>query len=133
MNDVRERLFAAQDTEFRDFSVKLIPGCENMIGVRTPVMKAIAKEIAAGDWRATLKDMPTDYQEERIVRGFVICYAKMDLDERMDYIESQVALMDNWAVCDSFFFRPKVSRFATSRTSCHNEKKQARQDLPNLL
>ena len=109
VNDIRERLFAAQDTEFRDFSVKLIPGCENMIGVRTPVMKAIAKDIAAGDWRGTLKSMSTDYQEERIVRGFVICYAKMGLDERMGYVESQVALMDNWAVCDSFFFRPKAS------------------------
>ena len=109
MFDVRARLMESRDEEFRDFSVKLIPGCSNMIGVRTPVMKEIAKEISKGDWRSVLKDMPTDYQEERIVRGFVICYARMDLGERLWYIESQIPLIDNWAVCDSFFFRPKAS------------------------
>ena len=66
-----------------------------MIGVRTPVLKGIAKEIARGDWRKELSEMRTDYQEERLVRGFVISFAKMDLEERMGYIESQVALMDN--------------------------------------
>ncbi len=107
MNDLRERLFAARDEDFRDFSVKLIPGCTNMIGVRTPVMKEMAKEIAGGDWRSFLEDAPADYQEERIIRGFVICYARMDIDERMRWIGTQVPLMDNWAVCDSFFFRPR--------------------------
>ena len=118
--DIRSRLMGACDPGYRDFSKKLIPGCDDIIGVRTPFLKELAKEIAKGDWRSVLKDMPTDYHEERIVRGFVICYAKMDLAERMRYIESQVALMDNWAVCDSFFFRPKKSesdeyyRFAKS-------------------
>ena len=109
MTDIRERLFQNQDIEFRDFSMKLTPGCDNMIGVRSPVVKDIAKEISKGDWRRTLSEMQTDYQEERLVRGFVISYAKMDLDERMRYIESQVRLMDNWAVCDCFFYRPKKS------------------------
>ena len=107
--DIRSRLLAERDPGYRDFSMKLIPGCENMIGVRTPFLKQLSKEIAKGDWRSILRSMPTDYQEERLVRGFVICYAKMDLDERMRWIESQVALMDNWAVCDGFFFRPKAS------------------------
>lgn len=107
--DVRSRLMAERDPDFREFSIKLIPGCENMIGVRTPFMKELAKEISKGDWRSVLRDMATDYQEERLVRGFVISYAKMDIDERMRYTESQVALMDNWAVCDGFFFRPKTS------------------------
>ncbi len=107
MDDLRERLFAARDEDFRDFSVKLIPGCGNMIGVRTPVMREMAKEIAGGDWRTFLEETPADYHEERIVRGFVICYAKMDLDERMHWIGTQVPLMDDWAVCDSFFFKPK--------------------------
>jgi 3-methyladenine DNA glycosylase AlkD len=111
VNDLRERLFALQDIGYRDFSMKLTPGCTDMIGVRTPVMKAIAKEIASGDWRTYLGDMAADYQEERVVRGFVICYAKMDLDERMRWTESQVALMDNWAVCDSFFFRPNRKEY----------------------
>lgn len=107
--DIRSKLMDACDPGYRDFSMKLIPGCDDIIGVRTPFLKVLAREIAKGDWRSVLKDMRTDYHEERIVRGFIICYAKMDLAERMRYIESQVALMDNWAVCDCFFFRPKKS------------------------
>ena len=107
--DIRTRLLDASDQGYREFSMKLIPGCNDIIGVRTPFLKELAKEIAKGDWRSVLKDMRTDYHEERLVRGFVICYAKMDLAERMRYTESQVALMDNWAVCDGFFFRPKRS------------------------
>lgn len=123
MNDIRKRLLASRDEAFRDFSVKLIPGCDNMIGVRTPVMRSLAKEVSKGDWRDVIDSMPTDYQEERIVRGFIICYAKMDLEERLRWIRTQVPLMDNWAVCDSFFYRPKASereeyyRFARSYIS----------------
>ena len=107
--DVRARLLEASEPEFREFSMKLTPGCNSMLGVRSPFLKDLAKEIAKGDWRSVLKDMRTDYHEERLLRGFVICYAKMDLEERMEYTESQVALMDNWAVCDCFFYRPKRS------------------------
>lgn len=107
MFDLRSRLFAEKDEKYREFSMKLIPGCENMIGVRTPVLRAIAKEICRGDWRSVLKEIGTEYQEEKVVRGLVISSAKMDLDERMDLIREFVPLIDNWAVCDLFDFRPR--------------------------
>ncbi len=130
MTDLRERLFRNQDVGYRDFSMKLIPGCGNMIGVRTPVLKGIAREIAKGDWRKELSEMRTDYQEERLVRGFVIGFARMDLKERMGYIESQVALMDNWAVCDGFPYRPKASEsdayYEFAKSFIHRKKEYER-------
>ena len=46
-DEIRKDLFSLQDIKYRDFQVKLIPGCEieKMIGVRTPDIKALAKKV----------------------------------------------------------------------------------------
>ena len=43
---ITEKLFEVQDTEYREFQAKLVPNIskDSMIGVRTPQMRAIAKE-----------------------------------------------------------------------------------------
>ena len=45
---VRERLFAMQDLKYRDFQCKLMPTVdpERVIGVRTPDIRKLAKELA---------------------------------------------------------------------------------------
>lgn len=106
MFDLRARLFAEKDDGYREFTVKLIPGCENFIGVRVPVLRSISKEILKGDWRSDLDEIGTDYLEEVVVRGFVISYAKMDFEERKGYIEKHVPLITNWSSCDLFCYRP---------------------------
>jgi len=47
-DDIRSRLFALQDVPYRDFQAKLIPTVdpETMIGVRTPALRQLAKELA---------------------------------------------------------------------------------------
>ena len=48
IQDIRQRLFALQDHAYRDFQVKLIPSInpEKMIGVRTPELRKLARELA---------------------------------------------------------------------------------------
>lgn len=48
-DEIRSRLFAMQDVKYRDFQGGLIPGMnpENMIGVRTPELRKLAKEVGA--------------------------------------------------------------------------------------
>ena len=75
---------------------------DNIIGVRLPKLREIAKEIAKGDWRNFLATSSNDYYEEVMINGLVIAYAKCDVDEKLNYIESFVPKIDNWAICDSF-------------------------------
>lgn len=107
MYNIRDRLLSEKDEDFRRFSMKLIPGCDSMIGVRTPVLRKIAKDIVKDDWRSILPELDIRCHEEKLIRGFVIASAKMDLDERLKLIGTQIPLMDNWAVCDMFDFKPK--------------------------
>lgn len=42
---VRERLFSMSEEKYRDFSKALIPGCDNMLGVRVPLIRKYAREL----------------------------------------------------------------------------------------
>lgn len=100
-NAVKKRLEELAESEFKQFSVKLIPGVTNVLGVRIPRLREIAREIARQDWRAYLKEAEDSTFEEIMIQGMVIGYAKMELSERFDYLEWFIPKIDNWSVCDS--------------------------------
>ncbi len=105
--DLRQKLMSLQDEKYKEFSLKLNPGIDKIIGVRSPAIKSVVKEILKDDWRSFLDSADPEYLEEKTVVGGVISSAKMELDERMRYIEWFVPYIDGWAVCDSFNFKPK--------------------------
>ena len=102
---LREQLFEMADARYRDFSASLTPGAGPMIGVRIPRLRAIAREIARGEWREWLATAPDDYFEERMLQGLVIGYAKCPPDEKIGYVARFVPKIDNWAVCDCCCWR----------------------------
>lgn len=96
-----ERLQQAQDTGYQAFQKRLIPGKENILGVRMPVLRKLAQEIVRGDWRAWLDDpTPDTWYEETMIRGIVIATAPMEQRERFARTADFVPRIDNWAVCD---------------------------------
>lgn len=102
MYDLRDKLFELSDDKFKTFHSRLCPNTDNIIGVRLPLLRQLAKEIAKGDWRNFLSDSKEEYYEEILINGLVIAYAKCDVEERLNYIESFVPKIDDWAICDSF-------------------------------
>ena len=69
---VLERLFALQDTKYRAFQSKLMPTVapETVIGVRTPLLRNLAKELAGTAEAADfLRVLPHAYYEENSARG----------------------------------------------------------------
>ena len=102
MYDLRDKLFELSDDKFKTFHSRLCPNTDNIIGVRLQLLRQLAKEIAKGDWRNFLSNSKEEYYEEILINGLVIAYAKCDVEERLNYIESFVPKIDNWAICDSF-------------------------------
>lgn len=100
MKEIRNKLFSLADEEYQKFHSSLCPGTNNIIGIRVPVLRNVAKEIAKEDWKNYLRTAKSDYYEEIMLQGMVIGLAKMNLAERLDYIKSFVPKIDNWAVCD---------------------------------
>ena len=107
---MKELLFSNQDTGYKAFHQKLMPTInpDTVIGVRTPVLKKIAKEYFGSDvQREFIKNLPHEYYEENNLHAFFIAEIK-DFDECMKEIEKFLPYIDNWATCDGL--RPKVFR-----------------------
>lgn len=105
---VRERLFALQDLKYCDFQSKLIPTVDKstMIGVRTPDLRKLAKELSKIPETAEfLAILPHNYYEENNLHGSLIEQIK-DYDICMKKLESFLPFIDNWATCD--LTHPKV-------------------------
>lgn len=103
MNTLRERLVAMSDPAYRQFNASLLPGVTDMLGIRLPKLRALAREIARGEaWRDLLRDDDIRYFEERMLRGLVIGYVRCPLEERLALVRDFVPTIDNWAVCDTF-------------------------------
>ena len=72
MNNLKDKLFELSDEKYKKFHSGLCPNTDNIIGVRLPKLREIAKEIAKGDWRDFLAISSNDYYEEVMINGLVI-------------------------------------------------------------
>ena len=75
MTEIQERLFELQDEKYRDFQVKLIPTVDpaTVIGVRTPELRKLAKELAKrDDIDMFLAALPHDYFDENQLHAFIL-------------------------------------------------------------
>ncbi len=105
---VYEKLLTVKDDEYREFQVKLVPNIspDSIIGVRTPDMRKIAKEVSLSDERDSfLKELPHKYYEENLVHFFIISTIK-DFDECIAAVETFLPYIDCWPVSDQS--SPKV-------------------------
>ena len=99
---VYERLSACRDEEYRDFQSKLVPNIpkETVLGVRTPDMRKIAKEIrGTEEAEVFLAQLPHEYYEENLVHFFLIAEIR-DFDECVKAVETFLPYVDCWPVCD---------------------------------
>ena len=107
---ILSRLKELSDESYKAFHSKLVPGFEDKIlGVRAPLLRKFAKELAKEDWQSLFYEIGNDYYEQKLLKGFMICYAKTDIDTLLDYTEKFVPLIDNWAVCDMFCSSLKIA------------------------
>ena len=108
MKSVIEQLFELQDLSYKDFHKKLIPNIDedNIIGVRTPVLRKFAKEFAKSELKDEfLNSLPHKYYDENNLHAFVIEAIK-DYDECINKIDEFLPYIDNWATCD--LLSPKI-------------------------
>ena len=107
---ITDGLFALKDENYRRFHAKLIPDIpiDNIIGVRTPVLRKYAKEVAKlPETNIFLESLPHIYYEENNLHGALLSllYPK-DIIAFMEQLEHFLPYVDNWATCD--MLSPKI-------------------------
>ena len=103
---IREQLLNMAESKYGEFSASLIPGCSNLIGVRIPALRKLAKKLVkdSSDWRQLLKESDM-YFEETMLRGMIIgigCYKDNDVDKGVKELRQFAPMVDNWSICDCF-------------------------------
>ena len=105
---IKQQLFSMQDLGYKAFHSRLMPTIspETIIGVRTPVLRKFAKEMAKyEDVEVFMQDLPHEFYEENNLQGFIIEGMK-DFDKCLEEVDRFLPYVDNWATCD--MMRPKV-------------------------
>lgn len=108
MNPFLEELFSLADSDYRDFQAKLTPTIsrEDVIGVRTPELKKLAKRLYSHPYaRQFLAQLPHRYYDENQLHARIICNEK-DFEKCLCLVEKFLPYIDNWATCDGL--SPKV-------------------------
>ena len=106
--DILEKIVALQDKSYQAFQSKLMPTVpsEKIIGVRTPMLRKLAKEISGTKQAESfLNSLPHKYYEENNLHAFLVENIK-DYDTALVETEKFLPYIDNWATCDCFC--PKV-------------------------
>ena len=102
IQEIREELVRLQDLKYREMQVQIIPSVkrESIIGVRTPELRKMAKELAQSqEVSAFLEDLPHMYFEENQLHAFIISGMK-DYAECLSVLNRFLPYVDNWATCD---------------------------------
>lgn len=102
--EIKETLLSMGDRKYSEFSSGLIPGEDKLIGVRLPMLRKYAKEIACGDYEDYFENSCNDmeYFEEIMLKGMVIGAVKANEDRFFELVRDFVPHINNWSVNDSF-------------------------------
>lgn len=100
MINLREKLYELADKKYKEFQGGLCPNSDNILGVRMPKLREMAKKISKENGIEFLDEYKPEYYEEKLIYGMVIGYTKMPIEIRLKYLDKFVPIMDNWAVCD---------------------------------
>ena len=68
---VRQFLQENEDTGYRDFHSNLLPGVDNVMGIRLPVLRKFAKQLSGMDWQEWFEQADDQWYEETI-QGVVL-------------------------------------------------------------
>ncbi|MBQ8235554.1 MAG: DNA alkylation repair protein [Clostridia bacterium] len=118
---IQSHLFSLKDEAYKAFQSALMPTvcAERNIGVRTPALRAYAKNIKNTPLATEfLKELPHFYYEENNLHAFLI--ADYEGQALFDALDAFLPHVDNWATCDSL--RPKYFKKDKTALRTHIER-----------
>lgn len=100
-NRILDELRALSEENYKAFNKKIIPTKQDVLGVRLPVLRKIAKRIAKDDGLAFVKVEKGNVYEMIMLEGLVLSYLNNSFSELLPLTEKFLDKVDNWAQIDS--------------------------------
>ena len=117
--EITAAMFRMRDPDYARLQARIVPTvpAERIIGVRTPALRALAKELYGDrDTEAFLAGVPHRYFDEDQLHAFIISLER-DFDRCVAAVEAFLPWIDNWATCDQL--SPGVFRKEPERLLPH--------------
>jgi 3-methyladenine DNA glycosylase AlkD len=94
------------NAEYASFNKRIVNTKKDVIGVRLPDIRRLAKEISKGmDYAAVfsfIKSIDINSYEQTLTSGLVIDYAEISDAEKIELTREYLKYVDSWAHIDSF-------------------------------
>ena len=97
------------DIKDKEFSSKLIPTKYEILGIKIPILRMIAKDISKTSFEDFLSLTTDTYYEEVMIEGFLLSYIK-DYDKFLEYFNRFILKIDNWSLCDCCISSYKIMK-----------------------
>lgn len=119
---IKQDFLNIQDRKYKDFSTALLPGINNVIGVRLPILRQFSKEIAKGDYKTFFEQNDDEFLELTMLEGMIIGEIKKDFNYTLKLVENFIPKINCWSVCDSFCAGLKAIKKNKKETKLFLEK-----------
>jgi len=101
INTILNKLKNLADADYKIFNNKIIPTNQKMLGVRMPILRDMAKQIAKKDPIYFIQQDKQNIYEMILLEGMVLSYMKKSFIEILPLVENFLEKVDNWAQVDS--------------------------------
>ncbi|MBN1469646.1 MAG: DNA alkylation repair protein [Fusobacteriaceae bacterium] len=102
MKSIQERLKNLATEKHKKFQEKLIPNITNILGVKTPELRKLSKELLKSENPLEYLKIEKEYFEEIVLEGLIIGGVKIDIEKKLEIMRDYIPKIDNWATCDIF-------------------------------
>lgn len=100
IENLKKELISLSDKTYQNFSSSLLPNINNILGVRLPILRKMAKKIVKENYELFFKQNDDEYFELTMLEGIII--GNLHPKEQNKYIEKFIPKINNWSICDSF-------------------------------
>ncbi|MDL2244777.1 DNA alkylation repair protein [Parabacteroides sp. OttesenSCG-928-J18] len=119
--NINQKLRALAESDYKQFNERLIPTQYEIIGIRMPALKKLAKEIATNpDVETYLQQAEYTTYDHILLYGLVISNLKKpSLETVFRYLDPLILKFDNWAHVDTIISSLKVFKHYPDEVLAH--------------
>lgn len=107
IDNILKELNLLKDEKYKKSNQKLIFTKQEILGVKVPALRKIAKDISKDKALEFIKLKKPNIFEMILLEGLVIGYAKFEFKTKIMFYEKYIQKVDNWAGIDCVNLNPK--------------------------
>jgi 3-methyladenine DNA glycosylase AlkD len=110
MINIKKELLDLSEVKIAEMNAQVNPHTKyKMLGIRIPILRKKAKELVKEyELKELLDNIEEEYYDEVLLKGLIIGYSKIDVEDKLKAIKYYLPKIDSWGLTDSFIPTLKI-------------------------